>query len=173
MLGFRKNKPTDDREAPQEAGLFARLKAGLARTRHNLTEGVASLVLGSKAIDADLLEEIETTLLLADVGVEATREIIDDLTARASRKELDNAEALMGALREDMRAILEPVSVPLSIPPDMRPFVILMVGINGAGKTTTIGKLAHRLRQDGLKVMLAAGDTFRAAAVEQLQSACF
>jgi fused signal recognition particle receptor len=131
---------------------------------------VASLVLGSKAIDAELLEEIETTLLVADVGVEATREIIDDLTARASRKELDNAAALMDALREDMRAILEPVSVPLSIPPDTRPFVILMVGINGAGKTTTIGKLAHRLRQDGLKVMLAAGDTFRAAAVEQLQT---
>ena len=86
MLGFRKNKSTDDEDAPRKAGLFARLKSGLARTRHNLTEGVASLVLGGKAIDAELLEEIETTLLVADVGVEATREIIDDLTARASRK---------------------------------------------------------------------------------------
>jgi fused signal recognition particle receptor len=170
MLGFRKNKSTDDEDAPRKAGLFARLKSGLARTRHSLTEGVASLVLGSKAIDAELLEEIETTLLLADVGVEATREIIDDLTARVSRKELGNAEALMSALHEDMEAILAPVSTPLSIPQETRPFVILMVGINGAGKTTTIGKLAHRLRQDGRTVMLAAGDTFRAAAVEQLQT---
>jgi len=170
MLGFRKNKSTDDREAAPKAGLFARLKSGLARTRHNLTEGVASLVLGSKAIDAELLEDIETTLLLADVGVEATREIIDDLTGRISRKELGDAEALMGALHEDMEAILAPVSVPLSIPLETRPYVILMVGINGAGKTTTIGKLAHRLRQDGRSVMLAAGDTFRAAAVEQLQT---
>jgi fused signal recognition particle receptor len=170
MLGFRKNKSTDDQDAPPKAGLFARLKSGLARTRHSLTEGVASLVLGSKAIDAELLEEIETTLLLADVGVEATREIIDDLTERVSRKELGNAEALMSALHEDMEAILAPVSVPLLITQEARPFVILMVGINGAGKTTTIGKLAHRLRQDGRSVMLAAGDTFRAAAVEQLQT---
>ena len=170
MLGFRKNKTTDGQDATQKTGQFARLKSGLARTRHSLTEGVASLVLGSKAIDADLLEEIETTLLLADVGVEATREIIDDLTARVSRKELGNAEALMSALHEDMEAILAPVSAPLSIPRETRPYVILMVGINGAGKTTTIGKLAHRLRQDGRTVMLAAGDTFRAAAVEQLQT---
>jgi fused signal recognition particle receptor len=117
-----------------------------------------------------LLEDIETTLLLADVGVEATREIIDDLTGRVSRKELGNADALMDALHEDMQAILTPVSVPLTIPRETRPYVILMVGINGAGKTTTIGKLAHRLRQDGRSVMLAAGDTFRAAAVEQLQT---
>ena len=170
MLGFRKNKNADGQDVPPKAGLFARLKSGLARTRHSLTEGVASLVLGGKAIDAELLEEIETTLLLADVGVEATREIIDDLTGRVSRKELGNAEALMRALHEDMRAILAPVSVPLAIPRETRPYVILMVGINGAGKTTTIGKLAHRLRQDGRTVMLAAGDTFRAAAVEQLQT---
>jgi fused signal recognition particle receptor len=170
MLGFRKNKTADGQDAPQKTGLFARLKSGLARTRHSLTEGVASLVLGSKAIDDELLENIETTLLLADVGVEATREIIDDLTARVSRKELGDAEALMRALHEDMQAILAPVSVPLSIPRETRPYVILMVGINGAGKTTTIGKLAHRLRQDGRTVMLAAGDTFRAAAVEQLQT---
>jgi fused signal recognition particle receptor len=170
MLGFRKNKPAGDRDTPQKAGLFARLKSGLARTRHSLTEGVASLVLGGKAIDADLLEEIESTLLLADVGVEATRAIIDDLTVRVSRRELGNAEALMSALHEDMQAILAPVSVPLAVTPDKRPYVILMVGINGAGKTTTIGKLAHRLHRDGLSVMLAAGDTFRAAAVEQLQT---
>src|SRR5512134_1269382 len=134
MLGVRKNKTADGEDTPRKTGLFARLKSGLARTRHSLTEGVASLVLGGKAIDAELLEEIETTLLLADVGVEATREIIDDLTGRVSRRELGNAEALMRALHEDMRAILAPVSVPLAIPRETRPYVILMVGINGAGK---------------------------------------
>ena len=170
MLGFRKNKTTGDAEATGKTGLFARLKSGLARTRHSLTDGVATLVLGSKAIDEALLEEIETTLLVADIGVEATREIIDDLGRRVSRKELGDADALMSALREDMQAILAPCSQPLVIPAGTRPYVILMVGINGAGKTTTIGKLTHRLQQQGHKVMLAAGDTFRAAAVEQLQS---
>ena len=170
MLGFRKNRATGENDAPKKAGLFARLKSGLSRTRHNLTEGVATLVLGSKAIDDELLEEIETSLLVADVGVEATREIIDDLTRRVSRKELADGAALMQALHDDMQAILAPCSQPLAIPPDTRPYVILMVGINGAGKTTTIGKLAQRFKQDGLSVMLAAGDTFRAAAVEQLQS---
>jgi len=170
MLGFRKNKTTGDSDAPGKTGLFARLKSGLARTRHSLTDGVATLVLGSKAIDEALLEEIETTLLVADLGVEATREIIDDLGQRVSRKELNDADALMSALREDMQAILAPCSQPLVIPAGTRPYVILMVGINGAGKTTTIGKLTYRLQQQGHKVMLAAGDTFRAAAVEQLQS---
>ncbi|MDH3871236.1 MAG: signal recognition particle-docking protein FtsY [Gammaproteobacteria bacterium] len=170
MLGFRKSKTTGDADATGKTGLFARLKSGLARTRHSLTDGVATLVLGSKAIDEALLEEIETTLLVADLGVEATREIIDDLGRRVSRKELNDADALMSALREDMQAILAPCSQPLAIPDGNRPYVILMVGINGAGKTTTIGKLTHRLQQQGHKVMLAAGDTFRAAAVEQLQS---
>jgi fused signal recognition particle receptor len=170
MLGFRKNKATSDSRTGQKAGLFARLKSGLARTRHSLTDGVTALVLGSKAIDDELLEEIETALLVADVGVEATREIIDDLTRRISREELADADALMNALREDMQAILAPCSHPLVIPAGIRPYVILMVGINGAGKTTTIGKLTHRLQHQGLKVMLAAGDTFRAAAVEQLQT---
>jgi fused signal recognition particle receptor len=170
MLGFRKNKSAGEGDPPKKTGLFSRLKSGLSRTRHSLTEGVASLVLGSKAIDDQLLEEIETSLLVADVGVEATREIIDDLTRRVSRKELADGEALMQALHEDMQAILAPCSRPLVIPADSRPYVILTVGINGAGKTTTIGKLAHRLQQQGQKVMLAAGDTFRAAAVEQLQT---
>ncbi|MEA2095024.1 MAG: signal recognition particle-docking protein FtsY [Pseudomonadota bacterium] len=169
MLGFRKNTAPADKDTPRKAGLFSRLRSGLARTRHSLTDGVASLVLGSKSIDAELMEEIETTLLVADVGVEATREIIDDLTERVSRKELGDADTLMSALHDDMQAILEPCSVPLAVAEDKRPQVILMVGINGAGKTTTIGKLAHRLQQQDLKVMLAAGDTFRAAAVEQLQ----
>ena len=170
MLGFRKKGESTNGDAAGSRGLLARLKSGLARTRHSLTDGVATLVLGSKAIDDALLEEIETLLLVADVGVEATREIIDDLTRRASRKELADADALMSALHDDMRAILAPCSVPLEIPAAPHPCVILMVGINGAGKTTTIGKLAHRLQAGGHSVMLAAGDTFRAAAVEQLQS---
>jgi fused signal recognition particle receptor len=167
MLGFGKNKTSDN---PEKTGLFKRLKDGLSRTRQSLTSGVADLVLGSKVIDDELLEEIETMLLVADVGVDATREIIDDLTAQVARKQLNDADALLAALRTRMRAILTPISVPLTIPEDIRPYVILMVGINGAGKTTTIGKLAHRFQRQGLKVMLAAGDTFRAAAVEQLQS---
>ena len=170
MLGFGKNKTADTSGKPEKTGLFARLRDGLSRTRHSLTEGVADLVLGSKAIDDALLEEIETMLLMADVGVEATRAIIDGLTAQVARKELQDADALMAALHDHMQAILAPVSQPLVLPDDTRPYVILMVGINGAGKTTTIGKLAHRFQQQGKSVMLAAGDTFRAAAVEQLQA---
>jgi fused signal recognition particle receptor len=170
MLGFRKKNAEQNQETPEKAGLFSRLKSGLSRTRHSLTDGVATLVLGSKAIDNELLEEIETTLLVADVGVDATREIIDDLTQRVSRKELGDAEALMQALHDDMQAILAPCSIPLTVPAAGRPYVILMVGINGAGKTTTIGKLTRRLKDQGLQPMLAAGDTFRAAAVEQLQT---
>jgi fused signal recognition particle receptor len=170
MLGFRKKNTTPDKDTPEKAGLISRLRSGLARTRHSLTDGVATLVLGSKTIDDELLEEIETTLLLADVGVDATREIIDDLTQRISRKELGDAEALMQALHDDMQAILAPCSVPLTIPVTGKPHVILMVGINGAGKTTTIGKLTRRLKDQGLKPLLAAGDTFRAAAIEQLQT---
>ncbi|MGB5259843.1 MAG: signal recognition particle-docking protein FtsY, partial [Gammaproteobacteria bacterium] len=142
---------------------------GLSRTRQSLTGGVADLV-QSRAIDAGLLEEIETMLLVADVGIEATRDIIDYLTDLIAFNKLRDADALMTALHDRMTAILRPGSRPLLIPDDVRPFVILMVGINGAGKTTTIGKLAHRLQQQGKKVMLAAGDTFRAAAVEQLQT---
>ena len=170
MLGFGKNKTTAKQDKPEKSGLFKRLKDGLSRTRQSLTGGVADLVLGSKAIDDDLIEEIETMLLVADVGVEATREIIDSLTEQVARKQLNDAEALLAALRQQMQAILTPSSQPLTIPENTRPYVILMVGINGAGKTTTIGKLAHRFQQQGLKVMLAAGDTFRAAAVEQLQT---
>jgi len=170
MLGFGKNKTSTKPDKPEKSGLFKRLKDGLSRTRQSLTGGVADLVLGSKAIDDDLIEEIETMLLVADVGVEATREIIDSLTEQVARKQLNDAEALLAALRQQMQAILTPSSQPLTIPENTRPYVILMVGINGAGKTTTIGKLAHRFQQQGLKVMLAAGDTFRAAAVEQLQT---
>jgi len=172
MPGFpsKQDSSASGPDKAEKQGLLARLKAGLSRTRSSLTGGVASLVLGSKRIDADLLEDIETRLLVADVGVEATRAIIDDLTAQVARKQLGDADALMHALRNRMQAILEPCSRPLEVPDTVRPYVILMVGINGAGKTTTIGKLAHHFRQQGKSVMLAAGDTFRAAAVEQLQS---
>jgi fused signal recognition particle receptor len=170
MLGFRKSKTSAAADKPEKTGLFKRLRDGLSRTRHSLTEGIVDLVLGSKALDANLLEDIETTLLVADLGVDATREIIDRLTEQISLNQFADAEALMASLHRHMQAILAPSSQPLVIPQDKRPFVILMVGINGAGKTTTIGKLAHRFQQQGLKVMLAAGDTFRAAAVEQLQT---
>lgn len=149
--------------------LFARLKKGLSRTRRGFTEGLASLVLGKKAIDPELLEAIETRLLLADVGVEATQAIISDLTARVARKQLTDPEALLTALREDLVGLLKPCEQSLTISAMTTPYVILMVGINGAGKTTTIGKLAKRLQANDKKVILAAGDTFRAAAVEQLQ----
>ena len=160
--------PGGSAETPAKAGLFARLKAGLSKTRTGFTEGIANLVLGRKQIDAELLEDIETQLLTADVGVDATQAIVDDLTQRVARKQLADAEALMGALREDLTAILRPCSHPLRLDTTKKPYVILMVGVNGVGKTTTIGKLARRLRDDGRSVMLAAGDTFRAAAVEQL-----
>ena len=183
MFGFKKNKSSKADEQQQtsenaednggeggkKAGLFSRLANGLKRTRSGLTEGMASLVLGQKEIDDDILEEIEALLLTADVGIEATETIIDDLTQRLKRNQLKDADALFTALTEDMQAILDPVCTPLEIPQSDNPFVILMVGMNGAGKTTTIGKLAKRFQGQGHSVMLAAGDTFRAAAVEQLQ----
>ena len=170
MLGFGKNKTSTTTDSTEKPGLLKRLKDGLSRTRHNLTDGLTELVRSSRSIDDGLLEEIETQLLVADVGIDATREIIDALTELIALNQINDADALMSALRSRMRAILTPSSQPLVIPEHQRPYVVLMVGINGAGKTTTIGKLAHRFQQQGLKVMLAAGDTFRAAAVEQLQS---
>ncbi len=156
-------------EKPKKKGFFSRIKAGLGRTRANLTEGLASLFLGKKQIDDDLLEEIETQLLVADIGVEATSEIIERLTERVQRKQLADAQALYQALKEELRAMLEPANKPLEIANQASPYVILMVGVNGVGKTTTIGKLAKKFQSEGKSVMLAAGDTFRAAAVEQLQ----
>ncbi len=166
--GTSQAAPTEPVEK-KKGGLFARLAQGLKRTRSGITDGVASLVLGKKAIDDEVLEEIETLLLTSDVGIEATQEIVADLTRRVSRKQLKDADALFDALRENMLHILEPVAQPLVTETAEKPFVILMVGINGAGKTTTIGKLAKRFQNEGKSVMLAAGDTFRAAAVEQLQ----
>ncbi|MGV8842982.1 MAG: signal recognition particle-docking protein FtsY [Pseudomonas sp.] len=154
---------------PSKLGFFSRLKQGLAKTSASLGEGMASLFLGSKIIDDDLFDEIETRLLTADVGVEATNQIIQSLTQRVARKQLTDSGALYKALQEELTALLRPVEKPLVIDAAHSPFVILVVGVNGAGKTTTIGKLAKKLQLDGKKVMLAAGDTFRAAAVEQLQ----
>jgi fused signal recognition particle receptor len=151
-------------------GLFVQLRDRLGKTRQSLTDGMADMVLGQKTIDDALLEELETRLLLADVGVDATSKIINDLTRRVSRKELNEPEALFQALCDDMEELLQKCEQPLLIDAGKQPFVILVVGINGAGKTTTIGKLAQRYQQQGKSVMLAAGDTFRAAAVEQLQT---
>lgn len=176
MFGFGKNKsqnPVEDSASAiteEKGGLFRRLKSGLSKTRSGFTDGIASLLLGKKQIDDELLEDLETQLLLADVGITATQALIEDLTQRVARNQLNDTDALVAALREDMRNMLEPVNRPLELTGLDSPFVILMVGINGAGKTTTIGKLAQRFQKQGKSVMLAAGDTFRAAAVEQLQA---
>ncbi|MDU6332497.1 MAG: signal recognition particle-docking protein FtsY [Enterobacter hormaechei] len=156
-----------EQEKPTKEGFFARLKRSLLKTKENLGSGFISLFRGKK-IDDDLFEELEEQLLIADVGVETTRKIIANLTEGASRKQLRDAEALYGLLKDEMGEILAKVDEPLNIEGKM-PFVILMVGVNGVGKTTTIGKLARQFEQQGKSVMLAAGDTFRAAAVEQLQ----
>jgi fused signal recognition particle receptor len=176
MFGFgKKDKtPKTETKAPAEAaqkpGLFARLQERLSRTRHNLTDGLANLVLGRKQIDDDLLEELETLLLTADVGVEATSRIIRNLTERVKRKELADPDALSLALKQQLLEILQQSDTPLPERDTSKPLALMMVGINGAGKTTTIGKLARKFQLDGESVMLAAGDTFRAAAVEQLQT---
>jgi fused signal recognition particle receptor len=154
----------------KKPGVFSRLRDRLKRTRSGLTEGLANVILGKKSIDEDLLEELETQLLVADVGVDATSQIVDDLTQLVARDVLRAPDALFGALREHLLGLLQPCSVPLLVDAQKRPFIILVAGVNGVGKTTTIGKLAHRLQDDGHSVLLAAGDTFRAAAVEQLQA---
>ncbi|WP_027350004.1 signal recognition particle-docking protein FtsY [Halotalea alkalilenta] len=157
-------------ESEESRGWFSRIRQGLSKTRSNLTGGIATLFLGEKEIDDELIEDLETQLLMADVGVEATTVIIDRLTERVSRRELSSAQALYRALQEELAAMLLPVERPMPLPPKGQgPFVILVVGVNGVGKTTTIGKLARRFQREGRSVMLAAGDTFRAAAVEQLQ----
>ncbi|WP_336219953.1 signal recognition particle-docking protein FtsY [Citrobacter amalonaticus] len=158
---------TQEQEKPTKEGFFARLKRSLLKTKENLGSGFISLFRGKK-IDDDLFEELEEQLLIADVGVETTRKIIANLTEGASRKQLKDAEALYGLLKDEMGEILAKVDEPLNVE-GKTPFVILMVGVNGVGKTTTIGKLARQFEQQGKSVMLAAGDTFRAAAVEQLQ----
>lgn len=174
-----KKQPIDDQllaekiEQPQKKptkhGFFSRLKSGLQRTSSNFSEGLGNLFLGKKEIDDDLLEELETQLLIADVGIEATQEIIGNLTKQVSRKELADTDALYKALQGELARLLEPSVEPLKVDSAHQPYVILMVGVNGVGKTTTIGKLSKKFQSEGKSVMLAAGDTFRAAAVEQLQ----
>jgi len=182
MFGFgKKSKDKDEskdksrpdepaQQAPKES-LFDRLKSGLQKTRSNFGEGLASLVAGKKTIDADLLEDLENLLLVADVGIDATTAIIDDLTANLKRNQLKDPESLYQALEDKLESLLAPCEQPLEITSEKgKPFVILMVGVNGVGKTTTIGKLARKFQDENKSVMLAAGDTFRAAAVEQLQA---
>jgi fused signal recognition particle receptor len=155
-------------DKPKKEGFFSRLKKGLLKTRLNIGSGFASIFSGKK-IDDDLFEELETQLLTADLGVDTTMKLIDRLTDGANRKQLKDGDALYELMKQEMATMLKTAEQPLVIPVDKKPFVILMVGVNGVGKTTTIGKLAKQFQSEGKSVMLAAGDTFRAAAVEQLQ----
>lgn len=151
------------------ASMFGRLKKGLTRTSSALSSGLGNLFLGNREIDDDLLEDIETQLIMADVGIDATNTIIANLTQQVNRQELDDARALYKSLQSELANVLAPSEGQLQMPAEKKPYVILVVGVNGVGKTTTIGKLAKRFQSEGRSVMLAAGDTFRAAAVEQLQ----
>jgi fused signal recognition particle receptor len=160
---------TNDADTPKVRGFFKRLRAKLNSGPAWLSTDIKDLLPVGRKIDAEILDELETRLITADVGVEATTRILEDLRKRVARKELDDVDALLKALNDAMVAILAPVEKPLTIAPAHKPFVILVIGINGAGKTTTIGKLAHRLLAQKHSVMLAAGDTFRAAAREQLE----
>lgn len=173
MFFKRKNKSPETDSTPNDGeenlSVFARIKHGLSRTSNQFGDGLGNLLFGRKEIDDELLEEIETQLLMADVGIEATAKIIDELTAAVARKQLADGDALYGALRNNLAKLLVPAEQPLQIDATHQPYVILVVGVNGVGKTTTIGKLAKRLQREGCSVLLAAGDTFRAAAVEQLQ----
>ncbi|CAE7163670.1 ftsY [Symbiodinium microadriaticum] len=178
MFGFKKDKQ-DKPHAQSEkasteaeeksAGLFDRLKSGLSKTRGRLGDGLQTLFLGEKTVDASLLEDVETQLLTADVGLEAADQIIANLKKKLDRKQLQDPSAFMAGLKTELQAILQISNKPLEIPEQDGPFVILIVGVNGVGKTTTIGKLSKRFQAEGKSVLLAAGDTFRAAAVEQLQ----
>lgn len=173
MFDFFKKSPPKTTEAetstePQRAGLFSRLRSKLSSGAAALARDLSDWLPGRR-IDADLLEELELRLLTADVGLPATERILGDLRKRVARNELADLDALLGALRRNISDLLRPVAQPLIIPTDTKPFVVLVVGVNGSGKTTSIGKLAHRLRGENKQVVLAAGDTFRAAAVEQLQ----
>ena len=158
-----------EKDQPKKGGFFSRMKEGLSKSRKNLADGMVNILIGGKEIDDELLEEVEEQLLVADIGVEATKTIITNLTERTARGDLIYSHSLYKALQEELVALLAPRVKPLHIDPAKNPYVILVVGVNGVGKTTTIGKLAKRLQGEGKKVMLAAGDTFRAAATEQLQ----
>jgi len=175
MFNFLKKKtpaPESIDPTPSEPkpSFFNRLKQGLTKTRANFSSGIATLFLGKKELNADLLNDIENLLFTSDVGVETTQALINTLTTKLARKELCDTRAAFECLKSEMKAILKPCEAPLSINETLKPFVILVIGINGSGKTTTIGKLAHYFQQDNKTLLLAAGDTFRAAAIEQLQA---
>lgn len=154
----------------QPGRFFERVKKGLSKTGNALSSGIGNLVMGKKEIDKGLLDDLEASLLMADVGVETTTEVIDELTRQVARKELDDGRALYQALRKLLQEKLARIEQPIVLDQQHKPYVILVVGVNGVGKTTTIGKLAKYFQRDGGSVLLAAGDTFRAAAVEQLQT---
>ncbi len=160
-----RHKPAE----PAKDNFLERMKAGLSKTRSSLSSGLATVLIGGKEIDDEVLEDMETQLIAADVGVEATRKVMQALSEKVGRKELTHAHALMKALKEELQSLLEPRVSPLTIDSSRTPYVILVVGVNGVGKTTTIGKLAKYLQRQDYSVLLAAGDTFRAAAVEQLK----
>ena len=162
-----KPEPKNNGNTDDARSVWSRLNRSLAKTRRQLAVGVGDLLLGTREIDDEVLEELETSLLVADVGVDATERIMESLKRRVSRRELADTKALHAALADEITAILAPVAQPFAIG-DQRPYVVLVVGVNGAGKTTLIGKLAAKLGNDGYSVLLAAGDTFRAAAMEQL-----
>lgn len=164
-----KQEREQETESRQKGSWFSRMKSGLSKSRKNLAEGMVNILIGGKEIDDELLEEVEDQLLVADIGVNATNRIIKSLTEQTARGDLIYANALYKALQSELVDILTPKVAPLVIDTSKKPFVILVVGVNGVGKTTTIGKLAKRLQGEGQSVMLAAGDTFRAAATEQLQ----
>lgn len=168
ILDAPNEDPTIEQQEAETIGFFSKLKRGLSRTKESIGSGIVSLFRG-KAIDDELFEELETQLLVADVGMDTTVKIIKQLTESSDRKQLKDGDALYQLLKEQMADILKKVESPLTLKTESGPFVILMVGVNGVGKTTTIGKMAKQFQQQGKKVMLAAGDTFRAAAVEQLQ----
>lgn len=173
-LGKKKNVPSGGPQSPEPAppakkGLFSALRNGLQRTRNQFTQGLANAFLGEKIVDEALLKRIETHLLTADIGPAATQRLIADMTVRVKRRELDNSESLVAALQQALLEVLQPCQQAWDITSAQQPYVILVVGVNGAGKTTTIGKLARHLQAQGKSVMLAAGDTFRAAAIDQLK----
>jgi fused signal recognition particle receptor len=167
IFSFLKRQKTQRESEPEAA---APLEKKLTRTRSRFRDNLLDFMLGNKPIDADLLEELESQLIMADVGIDATARVMKSLNQQISRSEVGNSDALRLALQQELTALLRPVEQPLEIPDSDSPFVILVVGVNGSGKTTTIGKLAKQLQDGGKSVMLAAGDTFRAAAVEQLQT---
>ncbi|HVY53434.1 MAG TPA: signal recognition particle-docking protein FtsY [Gammaproteobacteria bacterium] len=166
---LKRNKNTDSKTTEAKQGFFERLKHGLTKTRTSFTDKLGTLLLGKKELDEEVFETIETQLLLADVGVEATQYLIDNLAQRLKRKELNDIETAITTLKVDMVNLLKPSEKQFELS-GKKPYMILVIGINGSGKTTTIGKLAHHLKQDNKSVMLAAADTFRAAAIDQLQA---